>query len=241
MEKIKISTTQNVDIEYSLASVGDRMTATIIDWLMFLVYAFFVGFLLEGVIKPGTGIPALLLITIPILSYDLLCEIFMDGQSFGKKIMKIKVVKVDGVPPDIGSYLLRWVLRLVEVFTLLGSIAIITIIVRGKGQRIGDIAANTVVIKLREEAQIQDTVLTALNEDYKTVYPEVTRLTDKDITIINELIKTNRSKNPPDNIYSANMKAKKYLEERLGVQSNDSPMKFFMTLLKDYNNEMGRV
>ena len=48
---------------------------------------------------------------LPFFFYDFLCEIFLNGQSIGKKILKIKVVKIDGTQPGLGSYFLRWIYK----------------------------------------------------------------------------------------------------------------------------------
>src|ERR1035437_251122 len=97
MENIKIQTTQNVDIEYELASIGDRILATLLDDLFFLTY-FLLILLIAALTKYVIfkSIAVISLLSLPILLYDLLCETFFQGKSFGKMIMKIKVVKLDG-------------------------------------------------------------------------------------------------------------------------------------------------
>ena len=111
MDNIKIQTTQNVDIEYELASIGDRILATLLDYLFFFGYILLV-FLFIALI--GSDIEdnlwLLVVLFLPILLYDLLCEMFFQGKSFGKMIMKIKVVKLDGTQAGFGAYLLRWLL-----------------------------------------------------------------------------------------------------------------------------------
>src|SRR5690606_21050190 len=108
------------------------------------------------------------IVTVPFLLYHPLFEILMNGQSPGKRQMKIKVVSLDGSSPTIGGYLMRWLFRLVEVFMLRGAVAMVTIAANGKGQRLGDIAAGTTVVKLvPQHATSSDAVFTQVESDYQ--------------------------------------------------------------------------
>src|SRR5512145_3290094 len=148
MENIDIQTSQNVAIEQPVASVGERIAATLIDLVFVFTYCIIVASLGSFKETPvGT-----MVFMIPALFYHLVSESVMNGQSWGKKIMKIKVVKIDGTHPIFGPYLIRWIFRLVDVLFLFGAISTIVIIVNGKGQRLGDIAANTTVIRIKEKA-----------------------------------------------------------------------------------------
>jgi len=160
MEKVKIKTTQNVDVEYEIASIGDRIVAVLIDYLILLV-CFIALMILSIFIRDILNeymYMFFFLIYIPMILYDLLFEIFMNGQTPGKKFRNIKVIKMDGSQPTIGNYLLRWVFRLIDIGISYGGIAILTILINGKGQRIGDIAAGTTVIKLKKSVSLRDTI-----------------------------------------------------------------------------------
>jgi uncharacterized RDD family membrane protein YckC len=150
MQTVSVRTTQNVVIDYPVASLGDRILAYFIDVLIMIAYVI----LLILVIGFGEiGSPAIIisLISIPLFLYHLLFEIFMNGQSPGKRQMNIKVVRLDGTPPTIGNYIIRWLLRIIEIDLMSGAIALLTIAISGKGQRVGDIAAGTTVVKLVEQ------------------------------------------------------------------------------------------
>jgi uncharacterized RDD family membrane protein YckC len=68
-------------------------------------------------------------------------------------LIKIKVVKIDGSQPGIGSYFLRWLIKPVDVFFTYGSVGIITMLINGKGQRLGDLAANTNCYKIKTRSK----------------------------------------------------------------------------------------
>ena len=73
----------------------------------------------------------------PWLFFNLAFEIFMNGQSPGKQVMKTKVVRLDGTPPTIGDYLLRWIFSFLDYYVLSGAIAVVIIAMGGKGSTVG--------------------------------------------------------------------------------------------------------
>ncbi|HCI71200.1 MAG TPA: RDD family protein, partial [Balneola sp.] len=87
----------------------------------------------------------------------LIFEVVWNGKSFGKWMMGLQVVMLDGSSPSFGNYLIRWMLRLLEVSFTNGILAFITVLINGKGQRLGDIAAKTCVIKTRKKVKLSDT------------------------------------------------------------------------------------
>ncbi|HET6226520.1 MAG TPA: RDD family protein [Bacteroidia bacterium] len=230
MDKVKIQTTQNIVIEFQLASVGDRILATLIDVLILSVYSAIIGFIMNLTgIDGGLGVIAFFL---PVMFYSLICETFFHGKSFGKMVMKIQVVKLDGNQAKFVDYLLRWLIRLVDLLFLFGLIALITVIINGKGQRIGDIAAGTTVVKLKNKATIEDTILTTIQKDYAITFKEVSNLTDHDISIIKEVLQFDQ-KNPNDTmIHKLVAKTKK----TMGIESTMAYRIFLETVVADYTH-----
>ena len=235
MDHVKIRTAQNVNIEYELASVGDRILATLIDYLFFLAYIILLIFIIQGMEYSGlenfaTGF--LIIMCIPVILYDLLCETFFQGKSFGKMIMKIQVVKLDGTAARFSNYLLRWILRIIDTRLFFGAIALLVIIINGKGQRIGDIAASTTVIKLKPKATLKDTILKTISPDYIPVFKEVVKLTDQDVAIIKEVL-TFSIKN---NNQAALLKLSQKIRQTLGVTTDLPDRQFLETVIADYNH-----
>lgn len=232
MDNIRIETTQNVDIEYEVASVGDRILATLLDYLFFLAYILLIG-VLAAII--GTdfldSLAIISLIVLPILLYDLLCETFLQGRSFGKIIMKIKVVKIDGTQATFGSYLLRWLLRIVDTRLFGGVIALVAILANGKGQRVGDMAAGTTVIKMKQKVQLSDTILNKAVPDYTLVFTQVSKLTDNDIAIIKDVMKVCLKSGNNEALSKLASKTK----ETMGVTINMPDIQFLNTVLQDYS------
>lgn len=235
MDNIRIQTTQNVDIEYQVASVGDRLLASLLDVGFMIAYFVLVLAIIgmTSIVTKGHVLYIYFLFLLPILFYDLVCETLFGGRSIGKMIMKIKVVKLDGTPAGFGSYLLRWFFRIVDISLSSGAIALIVVVANGRGQRIGDIAAGTTVIKTKQRAQLGDTILGNVKQrpDYTVVFPEVTRLSDNDVAIIKEVMLVG--------IRTNNMPAiEKLASKTRSVMAISTPMpasQFLFTVVQDYN------
>jgi uncharacterized RDD family membrane protein YckC len=230
METIRVRTTQNVFIEYPVASLGDRMLAYLIDAIILTAYNFACYFLLQEYAFSVTV--DVLLVTVPFLLYHPVFEILMNGQTPGKRQMRIKVVSVDGSSPTIGAYLMRWLFRLVEVFMLRGALAMVTIAANGKGQRLGDIAAGTSVVKLvPKEATRSANVFASAEEGYVPSFPQAAQLSDADVEIIYQALEASRDTGNP---LPANLLTDK-VKSVLGIESDLPPIKFLYTVLKDHN------
>ncbi len=226
MQKIRIATSQNVNIDYTSAGLGDRILAYIIDSLIIATYMIFIFTFFMGMLGIQSYAVIITLLLPPFL-YHLLCEIFMNGQSIGKRQRKIKVVKLDGSSPGIGAYLLRWMLRPVDITIFSGGIALLSIAITRHHQRLGDLAAGTTVVKTESK---QELPLITVEENYTPKYPEVINLSDADIEVIQRVLKVYRDSG---NMQPALVTVKK-MKEVLQVNSDMPPLQFLYTLVKDY-------
>jgi uncharacterized RDD family membrane protein YckC len=227
---LQIDTAQNVGVDYEIASIGDRILAQLVD------YAVYFGWILtvigvrsmmwdNGAFSETWFITGAILL--PIMLYPLLCEYFLDGQTVGKMALKIKVIRLDGSKATLSSYLLRWLLSIVDVSLFSGIVAILTIAINGKGQRVGDIAGGTAVIKTQPTLQLEDILTPDQDENYQPQYPAVTQLTDKDIRTIRKVLATKN-----EELIEATMHK---IEAILGVNSMDTGQVFLWQIVNDYN------
>ena len=233
MENVRIRTTQNVEIEYQLASLGDRVLATLLDYLFFFAYLIIIGIITSiAGIGNNWGPGLSMAVFLPILLYSLVCETFFQGRSFGKMVLKIQVVKLDGTPPHFSNYLLRWALTLIDSVVSFGIVAILSIIINGKGQRLGDMAAGTTVIRLKQKNTIHDTILKTIDPGYIPVFKEATYLTDHDVSIIKEVLEFSKKSNNQ----SAFLKLAQKIKQTLGVNTDLTDIQFLETIIADYNH-----
>ena len=135
----------------NIADVGSRIAAVILDHIIIAVIYAVLAFPLFGAVMAGRGIGAffvpyiVVLWVIPIL-YFTFFEAYMKGQTPGKMAVKIKVVKVSGEPVDIGESLIRNILRIIDsIFVYLVGFIILSM--SDQKQRLGDMAAGTIVVK----------------------------------------------------------------------------------------------
>ena len=186
---VAIRTSQNVLLEYEPASIGDRILATLIDYVVFLGWFILTLAIPASVnIRPGTYY-TVLVVGLPLVLYDLICEWLLNGRSVGKLAMEIRVVMLDGSQPGLGAYLIRWLLRIVESVLFFGGvIPVVTVAANGKGQRLGDIAAGTTVVKIKPAVSLNDIRARPLSDTYRVHFPDVRQLSDRDITVVRDVL-----------------------------------------------------
>lgn len=237
MNIISITTSQNIELEYELGSVGDRILGSIIDGIIKTAYAIFVmaTFVFgNSRVFSGLYIVFLVLLALPFVFYNLASELLLNGQSVGKKIMGIKVISLSGEPPSFSQYLNRWVFRLVD-FTLSGNmIGLIMIAATEKKQRLGDLVAGTVLVKTAPRTQINNSLFEPTDAaTYTVTYPEVINLKDRDVQLIKEII---LSVMRTGNLMLAK-RAQHKIEEILRVKSrHNDPISFLQSILADYHH-----
>lgn len=224
MAEKSIVTGQYVRIHQTPASVGERMLAQIIDWVIQLGY-------LALWWKIGSGLSPLsatILVFLPILFYCPLCEMLTGGQTLGKKIVKLRVIMADGTLPSISAYLLRWLLMIADG-PMLGYIGVLVMILNRNNQRFGDMAAGTLVVKLRSYSKIQVSLdeYDYLTEGYHPSYPQASDLSLEQVDIITRALDNNQ----PERISQLSQK----VQQLLGVTRRESTDESFLRrIVRDY-------
>mgnify|MGYP001208043678 FL=1 len=239
MSDLNIQTTQNISIHYKAASVGERIGAFLIDYVIQIIYLLGIfSAMFRALVDP----PSWMIITflLPPVLYPLLTEYFFVFQTFGKKILRIKVVRMDGREPTLGGYLLRWLLGLVENYAFQGSLTLITMLFNQKGQRLGDLAAETTVIRVPKDVTFSETIFEDIKTDYVPVFPDAALLSDEDVAIVREVLRLSENKYA-ENAPLLQLKARRKVEEKLNIKSPLEHVAFLQTVLKDYNHLRGRV
>ena len=241
MNQLTINTTQNVNINFTAASLGQRILAFLVDVLIQISYIISVFWLFFSVLglddimttwDDWSRGAVIILMMLPIIFYTIVQESIFEGQTFGKRLLKLKVVKIDGYQASFGDYLIRWLFRLIDVFSNTGLVALVSIIVSKKSQRLGDISAGTAVISLKNNVTINSTILEEIDAEYQPTYPLVIKLSDNDIRIIKETFIDARRANDPEIIHKIRLK----IEQVTGIKNQSGNNNDFLkTILKDYN------
>lgn len=144
--------------------------------------------------------------------------------------MNIQVVMADGSSPTFGAYLLRWLLYLID-FTITGGLGLIFILMTKKSQRIGDLAAGTMVIKLNDYRKIKVSLdeYSHLEANYHPVFPQAGDLSLEQINVIEKALGVDGKERYN---YIGQLSGK--IKELLGINTQMSDEKFLETLVKDY-------
>ena len=233
MRKIDITTSQNVTINYELATVLERTIATFLD----IIIIYFGSLILTGIIKLIIGIPfSFMYVYIPgSFLYHLLLETFSHGQSLGKKIFNIRVVKITGERPGFFDFFMRCAFRIVDITMTLGTLALITISSSEKGQRLGDYFADTTVVKLLNFNKFTLERILSLDKlkTHTATYPNVIMFKEEEMLLVKETL--DRYIKYPNQGHSKafNLLIKK-IEGQLGIVAPKNKIQFLNTLIKDY-------
>jgi uncharacterized RDD family membrane protein YckC len=232
MSTIRIQTTQNVSLEYEVGSIGDRLLAALIDYGLYVTWFIAWGVLNSQLhLSPG-GRAGQVLPMLPTTFYFLLCEVFFNGQTLGKKALGLRVVRLDGTRASFGDYLLRWLLRPVEIIGTLGVLALLTMLLNGRGQRLGDLAASTTVISLKKRLSHSTPLAAeaALMEGYQPVFVQAAALSDHDVALIRKLLFHSTMQ---ENYLMLNEVANK-VKTITGIQTDLQDGPFLQTVLRDH-------
>ncbi len=232
MQKIDINTTQNVTIQYELAAWWDRVFAYFIDMVVLFGSIFMMILFMEAFLPQITYLMVFLLL----FFYTPAFEILNNGQTLGKKALGIKVVKLTGKKPTLKDYALRWAFRILDIYLSSGVIASILIGSSQKSQRLGDLVANTTVIRLRPSLGVSLSDIMTINtrEHYQPVYQQASRFNENEILLMKEVLdRVAKYPNVAHKMALNNLVTK--VKDRLSLDKaplNNS--KFLQTVIKDY-------
>jgi uncharacterized RDD family membrane protein YckC len=233
-DAVIIQTAQNVDLAFSPAGLGERLLAWLADALIGAAYWIAVIWLFSEVGAPD-GATAMVLVMLPPLLYPLLCEVLFEGQTAGKRLLRIQVARLDGAPPTLGQYLLRWMLRLLDVTFSMGVVAVVAIAATSRSQRLGDVVAGTTVIRQRRRVRLDDVRYPERPPGQRLAVPEAERLSDADVRTLRAVLVRLRQDPRSSTTRSLGLRAKAAVERRLGLApAAMSPEAFLELVVADY-------
>lgn len=195
----------------------------------------------------------LFLIMLPSFCYHFIIQYFWNGQSVGKYLLGIRVINADGGNTSLGQLMIRWILCLPNYLLLslvfflnINSIVVfllafflfsipdfVAIAISKKAQKLGDLAANTLVIESVYRADIKETFFEIHHDPhaYTVTFPDVVLLNDKDVNGLHTILKQANKSNE-----KYLMRIEKRIEEKTGIQNTRYTTKvFFELLIADYN------
>lgn len=236
MPNIEINTAQNVTIQYELAGLKDRILAFLLD--MLILGAGFLILLGISAIMPGIARDIMLYaVAVPaIVFYSLVSEIVGNGQSIGKAALSIKVVKITGKHATLSDYLLRWCFRFIDIWMSLGSIASMLISSSSKAQRMGDMLANTAIIKAKPSINmsLHDLLNISSIDTYQPQFPEIRKMTEEDMLLVKTVIERVKKYPNAAHLEALDMMVKHMMHQLQIPSVPVNKTEFLRTLLRDY-------
>lgn len=193
MFKLAIKTSQNIPLFFNPASISQRLLAFLVDniiisgYITFLIFIIRIFKLHEYITNFDVwSLSAIFsIILAPVALYKPVCESFMEGQTFGKKLIKIKIIKINGYNASFLDFIIRWFLGFFEIY-FLPFVSIISIIISKYNQRLGDYASGCAVISLKNTTNISHSILVEVEEEYTPyfTYNQIIMFSDNDVQII---------------------------------------------------------
>ncbi|HSH60950.1 MAG TPA: RDD family protein [Acidimicrobiales bacterium] len=162
-DRISIATPEGVDLDLTLAGLGSRFVAALVDGLIqgavFIALAILAGLLsaggeeieeLEGGLAAGIAL-ALLFVAMFLIffGYHVAFETWASGRTPGKRWTGLRVVRLGGAPVSFLPSAVRNLVRLVDFLPTAYGVGIVALLVTSRNQRLGDLAAGTLVVRER--------------------------------------------------------------------------------------------
>lgn len=230
MKKVSVRTAQNVVIDLRIAPLGNRILSFFIDLTIIGIST-----LVLAMIFGPVNVNIIYFLPLIFILYTPFSEIFMNGQSLGKKVMRMRVVNVNGKEPQTIDFIIRWVFRLVDIFLTLGSLAVIFVSTTPRGQRLGGILSNTMVISLKEEMKLSlhDILEIEDRDSYRPQYSGVYRFSEEDMLTVKTVIDRYQKYHNPAHTHLVQQAAQQ-VAGVLDISPPDDEIKFLKTVLRDY-------
>lgn len=160
-EDMVVATPELVAFSYELGGIGSRFIAALLDLLLALVIILLVGLLAIGLgsatQSPEAGVLLFVFGSFALVyGYFWAQEAAFNGQTLGKRAARLRVVGQNGEPVSFSQAGIRNLVRFVDFLPLWYGIGLVTLFVNGRGRRLGDLAAGTVVVRERQRIRLQD-------------------------------------------------------------------------------------
>lgn len=231
MRKVSIETAQNILIDFQVATLTQRILGFLVDF---------------AILVASLGILALVLLNInqyfvyflPIIFvfYTPVSEMFMNGQTLGKRLVSTRVVSVNGKEPTALDFLIRWSFRLIDIYFTLGTLGIIFMSTTARGQRLGGVLSNTMVVSLSSEMDLNLNDILRIDDrnKYQPQYVEAYRFSEDEMLTVKAVLERYSKYRNPAHADLVNESAKR-CAKLIGVEvPNQNKEEFLRTLLRDY-------
>jgi uncharacterized RDD family membrane protein YckC len=189
-DRVRISTPEGVDVELTLAGIGSRFIAAIFD-LMVQGAVLLAAAVALGVIGgDGTSLAIAafsIVLFLVFFGYDVLFEVRSRGRTLGKRWTGLRVVRTGGRPITFVPSCVRNVMRLVDILPAFYAIGMLSIFLTQRNQRLGDIAAGSLVVRERAGGVRGESVEVAVTRETRDGW-DVSAVSAQDIGTVRQFL-----------------------------------------------------
>ena len=175
-DKLSIDTPENILLNAEIAGFGSRFVAALMDYIIIFMLLFGVTWLFSQAQGSNRFVtpfyPPLYYVVVFLITwgYHLIFELVWNGQTPGKRRAGIRVIQANGLPVTVSSILIRNIVRLFDFLPLGYGVGLVMLFATKRTQRLGDLAARTVVIREQREVTLQ-TIKEDMRVEYRYVKP----------------------------------------------------------------------
>lgn len=151
-DQMTLASAEGIDLDVSLAGIGSRGGALLIDLILQVLALFILGLVATLL---SDGLTAALIAVfgfVIVIVYPIVAEAFAGGRTIGKAVMGIAVVDLDGSPVSFMAAVIRNVVRVVDALPGTYLVGAIAVLATSRSQRLGDLAARTIVVHQRKRS-----------------------------------------------------------------------------------------
>jgi uncharacterized RDD family membrane protein YckC len=152
-----VATPERVSFDYQVAGLGTRAIAQVLDLLIIggiLTAVYFVALAVAVVGSAAATLLAVIGSFVVIFGYFWVSESLWSGQTVGKKVFRLRAVGDRGEPLTFAQAGIRNIVRIVDFLPYAYGVGLIVLFVNGKGKRLGDLAAGTIVVKDSDQVRL---------------------------------------------------------------------------------------
>ncbi len=189
-DRITIWAPEGIELEYTLAGLGSRFIAALLDTLVRVVV---LGALIGALAALGAGATLLLVALIlgtflALFAYDIAFEVWAQGRTPGKRWSGLRVLMASGQPVSFAPSAVRNLMRIVDEWATAFIPGVVSILVTRRNQRLGDQAAGTIVVRERRGVNLAAATTVAAEPEAVGPGVDVTAVTASQLAAIRDFL-----------------------------------------------------
>jgi len=227
-DRVTIATPEGVELELVLAGLGSRFMAALLDVVIQLGAIFALAIVFAPVGDSGYVLAAYFIAVFLVLfSYDIVLETWNRGRTVGKLAAGLRVVRTGGEPEGVLTAAVRNFLRLADFLPAFYVVGVITILVTSRNQRLGDLAAGTLVVRERRPSAVPATgYLPPAPADAAFLEWDVSGVSTEDVATLRQFLDRRLSLQPPARAHLATDLAARVRPKVVGAPDGWHPESF---------------